>query len=87
MADIERVIKGIRKCLSQKPCQENGCPYENECAVEHINAPLLRDALELLKEQQPKKGYWISNDLFIRDMKRQRTVKNNADTANKETVV
>ena len=52
MADIEKVIKAIRKCLSHKPCNENGCPYENECAVEHLNDPLLRDALELLKEQR-----------------------------------
>ena len=50
--DRDKVIKGIRKCLSHKPCSENGCPYENECAVEHLNDPLLRDALALLKEQQ-----------------------------------
>lgn len=50
--DRDKVIKGIRKCLSHKPCSENGCPYENECAVEHLNDPLLRDALALLKEQE-----------------------------------
>lgn len=50
--DREKVFKGIRKCLSHKPCSENGCPYENECAVEHLNDPLLRDAIELLKKQQ-----------------------------------
>lgn len=55
--DREKVIKGIRKCLSHKPCSENGCPYENECAVEHLNDPLLRDALTLLKEQEAKKEY------------------------------
>lgn len=53
--DREKVIKGVRKCLSHKPCSENGCPYENECAVEHLNDPLLRDALSLLKEQEPTK--------------------------------
>ena len=52
MADREKVIDGIRKCLSHKPCSENGCPYEDECAVEHLNDPLLRDALSLLKEQE-----------------------------------
>lgn len=52
MKDRQKVIKGIRKCLSHKPCGENGCPYENECAVEHLNDPLLRDALALLKEQK-----------------------------------
>ena len=50
--DREKVIKGTRKCLSHKPCSENGCPYENECAVEHLNDPLLRDALAMLKEQE-----------------------------------
>ena len=54
MIDREKVIKGIRKCLSHKPCSENGCPYEDECAVEHLNDPLLRDALALLKEQEDK---------------------------------
>jgi hypothetical protein len=53
--DREKVIKGIRKCLSHKPCSVNGCPYENECAVEHLNDPLLRDALALLKEQEAVK--------------------------------
>lgn len=51
---LDEVIRGIRKCLSHKPCSENDCPYENECAVSHLNDPLLRDALELLKEQQKK---------------------------------
>ena len=54
MAELEKAIKGIRKCLSRKPCSENDCPYENECAVEHLNDPLLRDALELLKEQDSR---------------------------------
>ena len=55
MPDREKVIKGVRKCLSHKQCSENGCPYENECAVEHLNDPLLRDALSLLKEQGKSK--------------------------------
>lgn len=65
MSDREKVIKGVRKCLSHKPCSENGCPYENECAVEHPNDPLLRDALTMLKEQaeeiyklQKELNYW-----------------------------
>ena len=58
MPDREKVIKGIRKCLSHKPCAENGCPYEDECAVEHLNDPLLRDALALIKEQEAE-GKWI----------------------------
>lgn len=62
MIDREKVIKGIRKCLSHKPCSENGCPYENECAVEHLNDPLLRDALALLKEQEPVKPYFVNTN-------------------------
>lgn len=55
MIDTEKVIKGIRECLSRKPCSEINCPYVNECAVEHLNHPLLRDALELLKLQRKQK--------------------------------
>ena len=63
MIDIDRVIKGIRKCLSHKPCSENGCPYENECAVEHLNDPLLRDALKLLKEYKQLQGWSVGHGL------------------------
>ena len=68
MTDIKNVIKGIRKCLSHKPCNENGCPYEDLCAVEHLKDPLLRDTLELLKEQdvvEPKTGHWIDTTKVI----------------------
>ena len=65
MIDREKVIKGIRKCLSHKPCSENGCPYEDECAVEHLNDPLLRDALALLKEQDAVEPKQV--DLYGKD--------------------
>lgn len=57
MADVEKVIKGIECCLRRDElnCIEN-CPYYT---VEGHNAhgcwiPLNRDALALLKAQQPR---------------------------------
>ena len=74
MTDREKVIKGIRKCLSHKPCSENGCPYENECAVEHLNDPLLRDAIELLKEQEDL-GTELTNAVELIHKKNERIEK------------
>lgn len=51
MADVEKAISGIRKCLSRQSCGVIKCPYMDECAVSRPVEPLLRDALELLKEQ------------------------------------
>lgn len=51
MADIEKVIQGIEVCLQDDGCVP--CPYYRKgndyfCGVTDI----MRDALELLKEQQ-----------------------------------
>lgn len=55
MADIEKVIKGLEACR-KTDCIN--CPYsalETEvCLIKY----LLIDALELLKEQERKKGSW-----------------------------
>lgn len=55
MADIEKVIKGLEACR-KTDC--SNCPYsalETEvCLIKY----LLIDALELLKEQERKKGSW-----------------------------
>lgn len=53
MADIEKVIKGLEMCLADEYC--DGCPYEEDCFDPDIDNPwgsgVMRDALELLKEQ------------------------------------
>ena len=56
MADIEKVIKGLEFCISTTECK--GCPYEDPCHdIEQriLGEAIMRDALELLKEQQPRK--------------------------------
>ena len=53
MADIEKVIKGLEFCTSTTGCK--GCPYEDPCHdIEQriLGEAIMRDALELLKEQQ-----------------------------------
>ena len=68
MDDLEKTIKGL-KCCTKKPYPKNrekwGVKKEPECddcpnrytgLCEYC---LMRDALELLKEKQPKKGEWI----------------------------
>lgn len=69
MDKLEKVIKGFDVCKNlDGSC--DGCPYfeeenaigENDC----MRGQLMIDALELLKEKQPKKGHWekskFSND-------------------------
>ena len=50
MADMEKVENGLNICTSAEPC--NGCPYlgERNCSL-----AMVRDALELLKEQEKKR--------------------------------
>ena len=55
MADIEKVIKGLEFCISTTGCK--GCPYEDPCHdIEQriLGEAIMRDALELLKEQQER---------------------------------
>lgn len=57
MAELEKVIKGIECCLggsNADACEQ--CPYEDECAhaVGKSPSPLRRDALSLLKAQEPR---------------------------------
>jgi len=51
----EKVIKGLEWCMNEKhDCyREKGCPYENEGEDIGCKYALHRDALELLKEQEP----------------------------------
>ena len=59
--DAERVIKGLECCAGHGRCID--CPYFKTaydpaiCMREY----LLRDALELLKAQEPKRGQWMTD--------------------------
>ena len=59
MDKLEKAIKGFEKCLDKKTncfCEDIGCPYADECWFSDKNLPtrpLMEDAIELLKKQQP----------------------------------
>ena len=57
MADLEKTIKGLGHCGNGIKCET--CPYHDENDSDEYstscNDLLCRDALELLKEKQPKK--------------------------------
>lgn len=56
MTDLEKAVKGLECCQysSKSHCDE--CPYiyESLCSTNDCTADLASDALELLKEQEPK---------------------------------
>ena len=58
MADIEEVIKGLECCYNRYDCEQ--CPYATKYdpSLDCIDKTRA-DAIELLKEQQAKKGKWI----------------------------
>ena len=58
MAYIEKVIKGLEHCAVRHKCN-NECPYSNIIqdqneGMDSCVTQLSKDALELLKDQQPK---------------------------------
>ena len=65
MADIEKVVKGLR-CLAQteepmaNPCAK--CDYKDRANFAFCVVDVAKDTLELLKEQQPKKGHWEKSE-------------------------
>ena len=56
MVDRNKVIKGLEWCMNEKhDCyREKGCPYENEGDDVGCKYALHRDALALLKAQEPR---------------------------------
>lgn len=59
MAELEKVIRGLELCLQgDSNFCELSCPYYQQCgAFYENNEALLKDALSLLKTQEPG---WIS---------------------------
>jgi len=56
--DKEKVIKGLDICLKNidQPDCPNDCPYLSDCSKYEnrvVFQPLMRDALAMLKEQEP----------------------------------
>jgi len=64
MVDREKVIKGLDLCLTWEVSACDSCPYATECEEALVgidSSPLRRDALELLKEQEPVKPIRLEN--------------------------
>ena len=66
MTDREKVMKGLECCAMGLFCPEYACPYEKDREEKQENciALLARDALELLKAQEPIKPT-VSVDTWI----------------------
>ena len=63
MIDREKVISGLEHCTSAKTSDDcKRCPYYGQCVIDPC--ALERDALELLKEQEPIKPT-VSVDTWI----------------------
>lgn len=71
MAELEKVNKGLECCYASFPkCKACPvCPYDKICYHDKACDDLLRDALELLKEQQPKKGHWVMKHRHSKSVK------------------
>lgn len=56
----EKVVQGLKWCMNEEhDCyREKGCPYENEGEDVGCKYALHRDALELLKAQEPRVMIW-----------------------------
>ena len=66
MIDSEKVLIGLKLCTSQSICET--CPYYHDCwdDTDSENAvPLMRDALELLKEQDKIIAEYHKADSFL----------------------
>lgn len=55
MTDREKVIYSIERCVSHVPDACRDCSYDNYGEYNACVDKMLRDALELLKEQEPVK--------------------------------
>ena len=61
MADRGKVIKGLECCGKGNMCR-NHCPYDGP--VKNCTSQLARDAMELLKAQEPIEPVEMTNDFY-----------------------
>lgn len=64
-ADYDRVVDGLERCFKYETATSSGliceeCPYNKENGLGTCSALLLKEALELIKEQEPKR-MWLYN--------------------------
>ena len=69
MADIEKVIKGLEYCTTHYNCRNkaSNCPFIDDCKTieDATGNTLMRDALELLKEQDAIIEQYHKADAFL----------------------
>lgn len=69
MTDREKVIKGLECCVKHdedfktSSCSSLNCPCLDDCAFKNyfVKTSLMRDALELLKEQEENDSEWLED--------------------------
>ena len=59
MPDREKIIYDIERCICHVPDACRDCSHYGHGEVIGCMEELLKDTLNLLKEQQPKTGHWI----------------------------
>lgn len=77
MTDREKVIKGLVRCIEKQDTvinrnhgfNCNACPYIRRCeSIGYlIGLPLMRDALALLKAQEPRVATWEEAQANVQD--------------------
>lgn len=67
MPDREKVIKGLERCSGGRlnPCF--GCPYDEEETDDFCEDILMKDAIALLKEQEPVEPTYNESHLYVSD--------------------
>lgn len=61
MTDRKKVIKGLEICTT-RPCYCTDCPYKKDCVLD--SQEVMKDALELLKEQEAMTPEEFKNGLL-----------------------
>ena len=85
MVDRKKVLKGLQCCVHSEDTGEcpDECPYYDKCWVdEDLYVSLHKDALELLKEQEPVKPV-VNRDEWVcgycgTELERQKLIHPNA---------
>lgn len=68
MVDIKQVMNDIGRCTCHVPDACRDCSYDKGHPYNECVEMMLKDTLEMLKEQQEQKEKWIRDiDLYIAD--------------------
>lgn len=62
MVDLEKVIKGLEHCAKEADCR--GCVYQEQMKGRSDGCDCMREALDMLKEQEPVKPTWSQGKAY-----------------------